>query len=434
MIFDWGRDMIEYNKKNIPLAKSLRKNMTPWERKLWYQYLSKYPIRFQRQKVIGNYIIDFYCAKARLAIELDGGGHYDPEQAAADHLRTKELESIGLRVIRICNMDIDKNFRGVCEFLDAEVQNSLPQSASLTAPSSEGAMSCASVKTIFALGFFDGVHLGHQVLLKACSHLANRMGCHVGAVTFASHPDALVASKSPKLLNTVEERQRFLFGNGVFDIQVLPFDEDLRNMPWQDFLEMLLERGAAGFVCGDDFRFGYRGEGNAQKLADFCRERGLCWAIVPEQTLDGVRISSTHIRGLIETGDMETAAKFLGHHHSLSGFVVSGRQLGRTIGVPTANILIPEGIVVPKLGVYATECLVDGILYKAVTNIGSRPTVDGHQVRGESWLLDFEGDLYGKHMTVFFRKFLRPEHKFASLEDLKAQIREDAAEAHKCLR
>ncbi|MBR5524069.1 MAG: endonuclease domain-containing protein [Clostridia bacterium] len=131
--------MKEYNKANIPLAKTLRKNMTLWERKLWYEFLRHYPIRFQRQKAVGNYIADFYCAKARLVIELDGGGHYTAEQLAKDEIRTKELKDMNLTVLRICNLDIDRNFNGVCEQIDVTVKNSLPQSASLTAPSSEGA-------------------------------------------------------------------------------------------------------------------------------------------------------------------------------------------------------------------------------------------------------------------------------------------------------
>ena len=132
--------MKQYNKANIPLAKELRKNMTPWEQKLWYEFLRTYPIRFQRQKAIGNYIADFYCAKAHLVVELDGGGHYTHEQMKADTERTMALESMKVRVIRICNLDIDRNFRGVCEFIDIEVRNSLPQSPSVTAPSSDGAL------------------------------------------------------------------------------------------------------------------------------------------------------------------------------------------------------------------------------------------------------------------------------------------------------
>ena len=115
--------MKAYNKANIPLAKALRKNMTPWERKLWYDFLRSYPVRFQRQKAIGNYIADFYCAKARLVIELDGGGHYTAEQAEKDGDRTKELEAMDLTVLRICNLDIDRDFRSVCEYIDLKVNN-----------------------------------------------------------------------------------------------------------------------------------------------------------------------------------------------------------------------------------------------------------------------------------------------------------------------
>ena len=134
--------MKAYNKANIPLAKGLRKNMTPWERKLWYDFLRNYSIRFQRQKAIGNYIVDFYCAKARLVIELDGSGHYTIEQMEKDKSRKRELENMNLTVLRVCNSDIDRNFSGVCEYIDLAIRKSLPQSASLTAPSSERAADC----------------------------------------------------------------------------------------------------------------------------------------------------------------------------------------------------------------------------------------------------------------------------------------------------
>lgn len=115
--------MKKYNKDNIPFAKDLRKNMTPWERKLWYEFLRAYPLRFQRQKAVGNYIADFYCAKAGLIIELDGGGHYTVEQIEKDKVRTKELEDMNLTVLRVCNLDIDRNFKGVCEYIDLAVKN-----------------------------------------------------------------------------------------------------------------------------------------------------------------------------------------------------------------------------------------------------------------------------------------------------------------------
>ena len=282
-------------------------------------------------------------------------------------------------------------------------------------------------KTIYALGFFDGVHLGHQALLRTCSHLAQRTGCIAGAVTFTAHPEALVQGKAPLLINSTQDRGRLLCGHGMMRIVELPFDTALRSMPWRDFLQMLLqEHNAAGFVCGDDFRFGFHGEGTAQSLADFCRENDLPWSVVPAQNCDGVRISSTHIRGLLLAGRMEEAVHFLGHPHILSGTVIQGRQLGRTIGVPTANLALPEGVLCPKHGVYACTAVFEGKQYPAVTNIGTRPTVEGHHVTVESWLQDFEGDLYGKHLTLFFHAFLRPEQKFDSLEQLQQQIRKDA--------
>ena len=123
--------MKEYNKSNIPLARNLRKNMTPWERKLWYEYLRSYPLRFQRQKPLGNYIADFYCAKAGLVIELDGGGHYSDRQAKLDAIRTTDLEAMHLTVIRICNLDIDRNFEGVCEYIDLAVRGKATGNGSL---------------------------------------------------------------------------------------------------------------------------------------------------------------------------------------------------------------------------------------------------------------------------------------------------------------
>ena len=282
-------------------------------------------------------------------------------------------------------------------------------------------------KTIYALGFFDGVHLGHAALLRQCRALAETAGCFSGVVTFEGHPDTLVLHKTPALINTSQDRDRLLTEQGISRIVKLPFDEKMMHLPWQDFFRLLLDTyHAAGLVCGSDFRFGFRGEGNAQKLSEACRAAGISCAIVPEQTVDGIRVSSTHIRSLLEAGEMETAVKFLGHPHILSGTVVPGRHLGRTIGVPTANILIPEGTVVPKCGVYACTAQAGSQSFLAVTNIGSRPTVAGHQVRAESWLLDFDGDLYGKAITLRFHSFLRPEKKFSSLEELQKEIQKNA--------
>lgn len=288
-------------------------------------------------------------------------------------------------------------------------------------------------KTIYALGVFDGVHLGHQALLDTCRTLANAAGCRTGVVTFTTHPDALVFGKAPALINSITDRELLLREFYHVDTVIqLPFDNGMRTMPWQVFLDMLLEEyQAAGLVCGHDFRFGNRGEGNAQLLAQTCREKGIQCAVVPPQRLDGMLISSTHIRSLLETGEMETACRFLGHPHMLTGTVIPGRQLGRTIGIPTANLALPEGVAVLRYGVYACKATVDGKTYLAVTNVGTRPTVNGSHVTVEPWLLDFEGDLYGKTLTLQFFSFLRPEQKFASLGDLQAEIQKNGAQVRK---
>ena len=284
-------------------------------------------------------------------------------------------------------------------------------------------------KTIYALGFFDGVHIGHGALLAECRRMADKLGCRAAAVTFSSHPDTLVLGRTPSLINTMEDRIRLLKAHGMDDVIVLPFDQKMKTMPWQDFLDMLMETcDGAGLVCGHDFRFGNWGTGNAQLLEDYCRSRNLPCAVVPEQKLGGITVSSTHIRSLLEAGNVEGANQFLGHPHILSGEVVSGRKLGRTLGIPTANLAIPAEVAQLPFGVYACKALVGEEAYLAVTNIGNRPTVGGHRITVEPWLLDFEGDLYGKQLTLQFFRFLRPEQKFPSLDALKAEILKNAVQ------
>ena len=288
-------------------------------------------------------------------------------------------------------------------------------------------------RTIYALGFFDGVHLGHQALLSTCRELADRHGCAAGALTFTVHPDGLVSGKAPALLTTTEDRRKLLYAYGMEQVVELPFDRALMTTPWESFLTGLTDKGAAGFVCGDDFRFGDGGKGTAKELTDFCRQRDLPCAVVPQQSVGHTRVSSTHIRSLLAEGEMAEAAAFLGHPYALTGTVTYGKQLGRTIGIPTANIPLTEGLCVPKFGVYACKVIVDGESYSAVTNIGTRPTVSGEGISVEAHLLDFAGDLYGKEMTVAFYRFLRPEQKFENLEALKLQIAADIAQVRKHL-
>jgi riboflavin kinase/FMN adenylyltransferase len=282
-------------------------------------------------------------------------------------------------------------------------------------------------KRVFALGFFDGVHLGHQALLKECRDLAAQLDCETAAITFESHPQSLYCCRVPPLISTAAERRRLLRQYGIRHIRSYPVTRAVMEMPWQDFLEELTASGAAGFVCGDDFHFGYRGEGNSEKLQSFCREHQIPCIIVPEQSIGGIRVSSTYIRTQLETGDMATAVRFLGHPYALTGTVVHGHKIGRKLGMPTANLLLPEDLVIPKFGVYVCRALIDCSVFPAVTNIGTRPTVSGSGITVEPWILDFEGDLYDREITLEFYRFLRPEMKFPDLEALRAQIQADAA-------
>lgn len=281
-------------------------------------------------------------------------------------------------------------------------------------------------KRIFALGFFDGVHLGHQELLTQCVQLAEQRNCEAAAITFDRHPQSLFLNTPPMLISTLPDRQELLKRYGIEYIETFPVMKETMATPWQEFLELLVRRGAEGFVCGRDFRFGHRGQGNSGNLQAFCEARGMPCIIVEEQSLDGIRISSTYIRRQIEEGDMATAVRFLGHPYVLTGTVVPGKQLGRRMGIPTANLRLPEEAAVPKFGVYACRCRIDGAAYPAVTNVGTRPTVEGRGITVEPWILDYSGDLYGRDITLEFYRFLRREQKFPDLDALKAQIREDA--------
>lgn len=291
-------------------------------------------------------------------------------------------------------------------------------------------------KVIYALGFFDGVHIGHAALLSACRALAAEHSCQAGVVTFGTHPEALVLHNAPNLINSPRDREWLMKERFSMDTVVtLPFDEQMRTMHWKEFLCVLRERlGAVGFVCGEDFRFGYRGQGNAELLKAYCADAGLPCAVIPDQMIDGIRVSSTYIRQQLESGDMATAVKFLGHPHILSGTVVHGKALGRKLGIPTANLRLPEGLAVPKFGVYACSCLIDGVRYPAVTNLGTRPTVQGQNITVEPWILDYSGDLYDREIILEFHYFIRPEMKFITLDALKEEIHRNAEETRRYLR
>lgn len=286
-------------------------------------------------------------------------------------------------------------------------------------------------QTIYALGFFDGVHLGHQALLQECRRLAEENECPSAVMTFRTHPAKVLKGEEPPRITTNDDRRDLLFAYGIDIVEERFFDKATMETPWEEFMDKFLR--PAGFVCGDDFHFGAGGLGTGETLTKWCEEAGIPCVIVPQQEIDGVRVSSTHIRSLLEAGKIREANRFLGHPHRFTGKVVEGKKLGRTIGIPTANLEVPAGLVQLKHGVYACKALFDGKTYLAVTNIGTRPTVKGENVTVEPWILDFEGDLYGKNITLEFYDYLRPEQKFDSLEELKAEIQKNAAQTRKIL-
>lgn len=284
---------------------------------------------------------------------------------------------------------------------------------------------------VIALGYFDGVHRGHGGLLQKARQLADEMHLTAAAVTFDIHPSALLTGKSEALLTGRADREKLMERYyGIDEVLTLHFDESMMNMPWQDFARMLADvYEAKALVCGHDFRCGKRGEGNAEKLQGFCKEQGMAFFMVPEIKLDGKTVSSTYIRSLVEAGDMDTAVEFLGHPHLLTGIVEKGYQLGRTMGIPTANVAFPEDLVIPASGVYATKVRIDEREYMAVTNVGTHPTVNQRSSPwAEPWILDFDGDLYGKEIEIQFFTRLRQEKKFPSVEALAEEIRRNADE------
>lgn len=287
-------------------------------------------------------------------------------------------------------------------------------------------------RKVIALGFFDGVHLGHQALLRRAKDRAAEKGFTPALFTFDRSPREFVTGVPVPLLTTPEERRQAaeeLFG--IREVIVAPFDRALMTMPWVDFVLMLAQRYRAGWlVAGHSFRFGHKNSGTPTLLARKAAQLGIGCDIIPAVTLDGVTVSSTHIRQLVEQGDAEAARRFLGRPYSLSGTVRHGKGLGSRLGAPTINLIPPEGHLVPAYGVYAARVTVDGRTFPAVTNVGVRPTVDENgSVTVESHLLDEQLGLYGETCRVEFLHRLRPERRFDGLEALRRQILRDAEEA-----
>lgn len=282
---------------------------------------------------------------------------------------------------------------------------------------------------VMALGFFDGIHVGHAALINMIKQRAKETGAEPAVLTFDVHPDNLVFHKTVPLINSAEDREHILKRYfGIDDVVVIHFSQRVMHMDWKEFIDELIdEMNLRWIVVGHDFCFGYKGLGTAAKLKDYCEEHGIGCDIIPAVCRDGVIVSSTLIRQLIESGDMEMANAYLGHPHTLTDVVRSGYHLGTQMGTPTINMGFPQGVIIPRHGVYAAKAYIDGQEYMSVTNVGIRPTVsDSGNVNVESFLLDFHGNLYGHQARIDFYKFLRPERKFDDVETLAAQIKHDA--------
>lgn len=282
-------------------------------------------------------------------------------------------------------------------------------------------------KRVIALGFFDGVHRGHQAILKTAVALAAGRGMQAAAVTFESHPRAYVRGRAPDLINTFPRRCALLQQQGAQLVIALPFDRKMAETTPAEFAAMLKEqyRGAV-VVCGENFRFGRNAAGTPADLAAF----GLETHVVPPVLYGGRVVSSTYIRESVRNGRVGRARQLLGRPFFLEGPIVGGFQVGRTLGYPTVNLRVEEGVLMPRRGVYVSRVTVEGNAFQAVTNVGTRPTfTDADIISVESHLLRFSGDLYGREAQVDFLKFLRPERSFSDSGALRAQIARDIDQA-----
>lgn len=271
------------------------------------------------------------------------------------------------------------------------------------------------------VGTFDGVHRGHRAVLAFLREEAARRGLDPLAVTFDRHPLMTVApDRAPKMITGADNRDLMIAGCGV-GVRRVEFTGEIRRMTAAGWMRELRDRyGARLIVLGYDNRFGCDG---ATMTDDDLREAGRSLGIEVERGPEVEGCSSSAIRRAVEEGDMESAADMLGRPFSLAGTVVSGRQLGRTIGIPTANLAVGPGMLLPRAGVYAASVMTPDGMRDAVVNVGLCPTVtDGDRVTVEAHLLDYSGDLYGRTIEIFFNSRLRDERKFGSLDELTRQI------------
>ena len=292
---------------------------------------------------------------------------------------------------------------------------------------------------ILTIGTFDGVHKGHQKLLDRIRNIAQSNGGESILVTFHPHPRFVLqpGNKELKLLNTLEEKIELLEAYGLDNLVVAPFSKAFSQLPALAYMKNFLVENFQPhtIVIGYDHHFGINRSGNIELLEEYAKVFNYQVEQITKETIEDIDVSSTKIRNALLSGDIETGEQLLGHPYKLSGYIIKGKQIGRTIGFPTANLkLNVDYKLIPKTGVYAVYAYLSGKRFQGMLNIGFRPTVEGNEKTIEVHIINFDQDIYGEEIQIQLVKRLRDEAKFANLNELKAQISRDKIEALNCLR
>lgn len=287
-----------------------------------------------------------------------------------------------------------------------------------------------SKKTVLTIGTFDGVHLGHQELLRKLQETAKHLGAETVILTFFPHPRMIIHPEDQgiKLINTIKEKAELLEHIGIDHLIITPFTRDFSNLSPDEYIEEILVNriGMKKIFIGYDHRFGKNRAGSVLDLNRLAPTFGYEVEVIPEQDLHEAAISSTRIRQALLAGDVHHAAEFLGHRFSLEGRVIRGDQIGRTLGYPTANLAVEENYkLIPKDGIYAAYTWVAGKKYQGMAYIGHRPTVNGMSRNIEVNIFDFDEEIYGQTIRIDFDSFIRNDQKFSSLEELTVQLGKD---------
>lgn len=277
--------------------------------------------------------------------------------------------------------------------------------------------------TIAALGYFDGLHIGHQRIIQA----TKKTGYQSAVITFANQPEAFI-KRQPEVLRLLknEHKIEILEKMGVDYLFMYPFDERTMNMNAQDFVqELIINKGICGAAAGFNFTFGKNKTGNAKILKKVCKDNGLLCEIVTPVMYNNEIVSSTLIRATLKRGDAEYAAKLLGRAYFIEAVVTEGKRLGTKIGIPTMNMFADSQTLIPKMGVYESISHIRGEKYLSLTNVGDNPTIEGDSLRIETHVIDFDQSVYGQLVRVEFISRIRDQIKFSGIEELKSKIKSD---------